>query len=252
MKALIIEDEPALSASLERQLRSLRPDITICGPLASVQEGLAYLSNHTDLDIIFSDIRLKDGLSFSIYDKEETDAMIVFTTAYDEYAVKAFEYNCADYLLKPIGNSDLERALAKCESGFSRLKRSQLRELSLDIVQGTVKYRKRIFLECGRDIIVVPVDDISYIFTERGITMANLKDGSHGMVSKSLSELFSGFAPDQFFRANRQTIVNLDCIERVSRNMPTSPYLVMRSPYQDITVSLSPEKASEIIKKLDS
>ena len=102
MKVLIIEDESLSAQALERTLMELRPDWDVAGRTTSIEASLRFLAEHKDMDIIFSDIRLDDGLSFAIFDKVETKAAVVFVTGYDEYAIRAFEYNCADYLMKPV------------------------------------------------------------------------------------------------------------------------------------------------------
>ena len=115
MQVLIIEDEKTIAQSLSNQLRTLRPEIEVVGIATSITESIAFIKQHDDLDIIFSDIRIDDGLSFNIFKEVTCDAMIVFTTAYDEYAIQAFDFNCVDYLLKPVTSKGLERALLKCE-----------------------------------------------------------------------------------------------------------------------------------------
>ena len=115
MKALIIEDESPISRMLEQKLHKLRPEIEIVGITTDIPESVSAIASNPDLDIIFADIRIDDGMSFSIFRQVSTEAQIVFTTAYDEYALKAFDYNCVDYLLKPVSEESLERALTRCE-----------------------------------------------------------------------------------------------------------------------------------------
>ena len=123
MKALIIEDERPIAEAFRGSLLFLRPEIEIVGVTTNIKDSVAAISANPDLDIIFSDIKIDDGLSFSVFDKVDTEAMVVFTTAYDEYALKAFDYNCVDYLLKPVSEEALQRALTKCHSGPELIKR---------------------------------------------------------------------------------------------------------------------------------
>ena len=133
MRVLIIEDEEVLARSLAAKLREIRPDIEIVGHTTSIQESISFLGIYKDIDIIFADIKIDDGLSFVIFDKLDVDAMIVFTTAYDEYALKAFSYNCADYLLKPISKEALEKTIVRCEKRLPHITPSQIKELSRDV-----------------------------------------------------------------------------------------------------------------------
>ena len=189
MKVLIIEDESLSAQALERTLMELRPDWDVAGRTTSIEASLRFLAEHKDMDIIFSDIRLDDGLSFAIFDKVETKAAVVFVTGYDEYAIRAFEYNCADYLMKPVQKADLEKALRRCEERFPRITPSMLKGMSGDILERKVKYRKRLLLEQGTMTLVAPVEDVSHIAVDPGGTRVFLKDGSNGYVDFSLAKL---------------------------------------------------------------
>lgn len=248
MKALIIEDEQTAVRRLTGLLEKLRPDIEVMGLLPSVKEAVAWFGANSDPDIVFSDIRLNDGLSFSIYDRVNTEAMIVFTTAFDEYAVKAFDYDCADYLLKPIGEKALERALERCEKRLPR----QIREIGRDIAEGNVKYRKRLFLISNQDLMIADVEEICYIFTERGYTLVHLRDGSSGMIETSLADVFSSLDPAVFYRANRQTIVNMGCVRKVAHGTGRNNLLILRQPYEKEAIKVTHKKAQEILKLLDN
>ena len=139
MKVWIIEDEKALSTALSQQLIRLRPDITIEGISTNIEDSIDAIRAYRDIDIIFADIKIDDGDSFSVFDEVETDAMVVFTTAYDEYALRAFDYNCADYLLKPISDEALEKTLEKCEKHLSRVTGQQIRAMSEDIALSAMR-----------------------------------------------------------------------------------------------------------------
>ena len=165
MKALIIEDEALSAQALEAKLKKLRPGIGILGTTSSIKESVAFLKEHGDVDVIFSDIRIDDGLSFAVFDRVQTSAMVVFVTGFDEYALKAFDYNCADYLLKPVSDEDLEDALKRCEDRSARLSPQGVKELSEDILARKVNYRKRLLLERGSLSLVAPVESVCLIFT---------------------------------------------------------------------------------------
>ena len=189
MKALIIEDERSISEVLKALLVSLRPDIEVVGVTTNIRDSVKAVSSNPDLDIIFSDIMIDDGLSFSVFDKVETGALVVFTTAYDEYALKAFDYNCVDYLLKPVSEEALQRALTKCETFQPRADKTIIKATSEAILNQEIKYRSRIFLEVGRETVIRNISDICYIYSEKGNTRVFISDGSWGSVDDSLIEI---------------------------------------------------------------
>ena len=251
MKVWIIEDERALSKALSQQLKRLRPEIEIAGISTGVKNTLAALRDHDDLDIIFADIKIDDGLSFSIFDKLETGAMVVFTTAYDEYALKAFDYNCADYLLKPISDEALEKALVRCERHLSRMSGAQVREMSGEIVRHDVKYRKRLFLDYGQGTLICPVSELAYVFTERGYTRVFMDDGRYGLTDNSLSILTESLDPTQFLRVNRQAIVNIDFVDAIERGPGRDFIAKLRAPFQDVEFAMTADKMKQLRMLLD-
>ena len=251
MKVLIIEDEALSAQALERSLKALRPDWEIAGRTTSIEASLRFLAEHQDLDIILSDIRLDDGLSFAIFDKVETKAEVVFVTGYDEYALRAFDYNCADYLMKPVQKADLEKALQRCEKRFPRLTPSMLKDMSSDILQRKVNYRKRLLLEQGTRTLVTPVEEVSHIAADTGGTKAFLKDGTYGYVSGSLSQLEGELNPEHFTRVNRQFIVALEAIEAFD-DLPAKREcaLVLKNPYGGVEIHITIPKRKELYERL--
>lgn len=243
MKILIIEDEATQAAALEAKLRRLRQDIDIAGCTTSIKNSIAFLENHPDIDIIFSDIKIDDGLSFSVFDRVRTEAMVVFITAFDEYALKAFDYNCADYILKPVSDAALERALTRCESRFERIGGDEISTMSREILHHEVTVRKRIFLQKGQQLLIINTDDICYITTERGYTKAFLADGNWGTPNThSLLDLAASLDKKKFFRANRQTIVNIEKIKSIDAGEGRSSIITLDAPYSDTEIPLTTER----------
>lgn len=251
MKVWIIEDERALSKALSDQLRRLRPEIEIVGISTGIKNTLATLPGYHDLDIIFADIKIDDGLSFSIFDKLETEAMVVFTTAYDEYALKAFDYNCADYLLKPISDEALGKTLIRCERHLSRMSGAQVREMSGEIAHYELKYRKRLFLDRGQGTLICPVSRLAYIFTEKGCTRAFMDDGRYGLTDNSLNILFESLDPALFFRVSRQAIVNIDFVEAIDHGLGRDFIAKLRAPFQEVGLAMTAEKMKQLKALLD-
>ncbi len=246
MKVWIIEDERALSQAFSEQLRRLRPEIEIEGISTGVKNTLAVLQGHDDFDIIFADIKIADGLSFSIFDKLETEAMVVFTTAYDEYALKAFDYNCADYLLKPISDESLEKALIRCEKHLTRMSGAQVQQMSGEIVRREVKYRKRLFLDYGHGTLICPVSKLAYVFTERGYTRVFMDDGRYGLTDKPLCDLTESLDPTHFLRVNRQSIVNIDFVDAIDHGSGRDFIAKLRAPFQKIGLEMTSEKMKQL------
>lgn len=247
---MIIEDEPEIARSLADDLRKLRPNIEIVGTTSDIMGSVRMIDAHRDLDIIFADIKIDDGMSFRIFEQADTDAMVVFTTAYDEFALKAFEYNCADYLLKPIAMEDLERALAKCESRGPNLSPDFMRQMSSQLVNGNVGYRKRIILEKGADLVIRDVDELCYIITEKGYVTAFFKDGFTSELNDSLTNLSKSLDPTRFMRINRQVLVNLECVDRISYGDGRDYIVKLKAPYESASFIVTAETKKRILQQI--
>ena len=241
MKALIIEDERPISDALKGSLLSLRPDIEIIGVTTNIKDSVGAITANPDLDIIFSDIKIDDGLSFSVFSEVETDAMVVFTTAYDEYALKAFDYNCIDYLLKPVSEEALRRALSKCESFRPKVDKETIKSTSEAVINKDIKYRRKILLEIGRDIIIRNVSDICYIFSEKGNTRVFVSDGIWGSIDNSLIDIIHSLPPSVFYRVNRQALVNINCIDRMVPGLGRESYVCLKAPFNKVQLKITQE-----------
>lgn len=250
MKVLIVEDELPISLSMRALLCELRPSIEIVGIATSISDSVRMISSHPDLDIIFSDIKLDDGLSFSVFDKVSTDAIIIFTTAYDEFALKAFDYNCVDYLMKPVSKDSLERALTKCEKHISKTDSFALKALAEEIRSQKLSYRKKILLERGSEILVCDVCDVCYIFSEKGDTRAFLDNGSWGSVDCSLVELSKSLSSKVFFRVNRQAIINIEFLNKIAPGPGRDSIILLKAPYDKQQFLITQERKKELLDVL--
>ena len=219
MKAVIIEDEKIAADLLKNLIYQLDEDIEVITTLQTVEDSIEWLSNNQHPDILFVDIHLADGSSFSIFEKIEVKCPIVFTTAYDEYALKAFEVNSIDYLLKPINKDDLQRALNK----YKNLKGE---ELDLDYKKFVshfltdterVSNYKKYFLVPERDkLIPLAAKDIAYVYIDLKLIKAVTFSSKIHYLNQNLDEMMNQLNPKMFFRANRQYIVAHDAIKDVS------------------------------------
>lgn len=210
MKVLIIEDESVAAVKLEQMLYECDPSIVICGKTGSVKESVRWLMNNS-ADLIFLDIQLSDGLSFSIFEQVSVNTPVIFTTAYDEYAIKAFKLNSISYLLKPIRKEDLEESLRKYAS-IKGLYGIDLESLLSRIRGNDPEYKKRFLIQTGNRIRKVEATEIAYCFTEDKTVFIRTFDGAVLPMDYSLDRLQEMLNPEMFFRINRKYIVNIGSI----------------------------------------
>jgi two-component system LytT family response regulator len=216
MRILIIEDEPLVALSLAKVLAELEPKADISGPLSSVKESMEWLKSNRQPDLILSDIQLSDGISLDIFSDRYSSYPVIFTTAYNEYAIRAFKLNSIDYLLKPVEKSELKTALRKyylLQSKFSNeVYLRQMTNLFLNFNQGQ-KYKERFAVHLGRSISFVLVTDIAFFIKEDLIYLINREGKKFITDLRSLDEAEELLDPQYFYRANRQYLVQLAAIE---------------------------------------
>ncbi|WP_330744840.1 LytR/AlgR family response regulator transcription factor [Chryseobacterium sp. CP-77] len=242
-KVLIVEDERPNADRLKRLLLKLRPHIEILSVEDSITSAVHWLENNVVPDVIMMDVRLADGLSFEIFNKHEVKSAVIFTTAYDEYAVQAFKYNSVDYLLKPIEEEELDAALKRYETFMEAVPVvGTAIEGLLNYIQPK-DYRKR-FLIAHRDgYKTVLAEDILYFYTELGISKAMLNTGVVENVPQTLEELEKQLDPKFFFRANRQFIIHINSVKQILNHFNGKLKLELRKQ-PDMEVIVSREKAS--------
>ncbi|MBQ2906984.1 MAG: response regulator transcription factor [Bacteroidales bacterium] len=218
MKAVIIEDERLAADLLKNIIKQLDEDIEIITTLQTIEDSVEWLNNNEHPDIMFVDIHLADGSSFSIFEKTEVRCPIVFTTAYDEYALKAFEVNSIDYLLKPINKDDLQRALNKYKNFKGDNKDLDYKKfVNRFLSERNVNNYKEYFLVPERDkLIPLAAKDIAYIYIDLRLIKAVTFSGKVHYLNQNLDEMMNQLNPKKFFRANRQYIVAHESIKDVS------------------------------------
>lgn len=218
MKAVIIEDEKIAADLLRNLINQLDENIEVVTTLQTVEDSIEWLENNQHPDIMFVDIHLADGSSFSIFEKTEVRCPIVFTTAYDEYALKAFEVNSIDYLLKPINKDDLQRALNKYKNLKGDNKDLDYKKfVSRFLNEGNVNNYKEYFLVPERDkLIPLAAKDIAYIYIDLKLIKAVTFSRKVYYLNQNLDEMMNQLNPKNFFRANRQYIVAHESIKDVS------------------------------------
>lgn len=213
---LIIEDENPASKRLTQLILQQRPQAKIVEVIDSVEGAATWFNTFDAPDLVFMDIQLSDGLSFDIFSRAEVPAPVIFTTAYDQYTLKAFKVNSVDYLLKPIDPEELEQAFEK----FDRLHRQipaydqgAIAQVLASITQK--EYKSRFLVKVGQQLTYIPVTEVSYFYSEDGIVHALCKNGKRHILDYTLDQLQSVVDPATFFRVNRKIIISVDSIHKI-------------------------------------
>jgi DNA-binding LytR/AlgR family response regulator len=215
IRTLIIEDEEPAALRLEKLLKLIDEEIQIIEKLDSIESSVKWLNENPHPDLIMLDIQLADGLSFEIFKKVTIESFIVFTTAYDEFAIKAFELNSIDYLLKPVNKEKLSDAVAKYKKLSGKKPEFKLDEIINLIEQKKGGYKKRFAITIGAHIKSVEVEEISYFYSLDKNTFLCTFEGNNFPVDFSLDKLEELLGPENFFRISRQNIVNFKSIKKI-------------------------------------
>lgn len=214
MKVLIVEDETAAYETLEAILMDIDPSIQVVANTESVNQTVKWLQNNAEPDLILMDIHLSDGASFLIFDRIKVETPIIFTTAYNEYAIDAFKQNSIDYLLKPIKQDELERALDK----FKKWTQNDILDYLSRLPQLAPKpqYNNKILIPIKDKLLPISIGDISFFYTTDKSTILTLKDGKSYPISKTLDQIYSTLNPTDFFRANKQYIIARNSVNDIT------------------------------------
>lgn len=249
MKILIIEDEKITANDLIYSIKEVRPNFEIIKIVPSVKSAIAFLTTHPPIDLIFSDIQLSDGLSFDIYKKVEVEVPVIFCTAYDDYALNAFEANGIAYLLKPFTTEAIEKAIEKFEK-LTQLKTNKLTELIHFMEQSNVPTPSpSILIYQGEKIIPVNFDKIAIIYLQNGVVKIHTFDHQVFIASKTLEELTKMQNP-HFFRANRQYLIHRKAIKNAAKYFNRKLVLHLNFPFQE-KIIISKERASVFLDWLE-
>ena len=214
MKALIIEDEVLAAQSLQKLITEVAPDTEVIATLQSIEESVAWFDENPMPDLVFMDIHLADGSSFAIFEQVQITCPIIFTTAYDEYALKAFEVSSIDYLLKPINRNDLTRAMNKFNAFVGEKSNNNEAIDALMRQIGMKKNYKSCFLVPERDkLIPIATANIAYFYIDTKTVKAITLDEHTYYMSQTLDDIMLQLNPDDFFRANRQFIVSRKAVK---------------------------------------
>lgn len=215
MKAIIIEDEKLSAEHLETLLKKIDPKIEVIARFDSIKKSVEEFNKGLSADLLFVDIHLADGLSFDIFSQTKISAPIIFTTAFDEYAIKAFKVNSIDYLLKPVGIDDLKNALEKFKHINSDRQTTIIENISQAYQNLNKQYKNRFMVKIGDTISSIKNEDIAYFISEDGAVLL-ISGSKRYVIDYTLDTLESMLSPDSFFRINRKVIMNIGAIKKVS------------------------------------
>jgi two-component system response regulator LytT len=247
MKILIVEDEAAAARRLKKMILDIHPDEQIINELDSVESAVRWFSNNPSPDLVFMDIQLADGLCFDIFKQVEVTAPVIFVTAYDEYAIRAFEVNAIAYLLKPVKATDLENAMKKLVK--SKAKALPDYQKLLESIHLPGEYQKRLLIKIGQSIRAVEIADIAYFFTQdKIVTLVNFENRKYP-TDYTLDELEELLNPEEFFRINRQFIISSKSI-REMYVISKSRVKVIMNPPCEMDTAVSAERSAAFKKWL--
>lgn len=253
MKILIVEDEELAVKKLVKTLNGVESSAEIIGITDSIKSTVEWLQENPQPDLILMDIELADGQSFEIFNLTEVKSPVVFTTSYDEYALKAFKVNSIDYLLKPVQKEDLEKALNK----FRNLSAKQQDDSNGTSLEKIVKelqqklqpkeYRKRFLVKNGQKLVSIEVDDIRYFFSDGRLNFFKTADNKKFVVDYTMDELEDMLDPEKYFRTSRSFYVSINSIDKIEDYFGNRLILQLK-PLVDKEALVSREKVSDFKK----
>ena len=250
MKVLIVEDEKPAADKLIRLLNKIDEDLTVTGVLETVEDSINCLQHNPSPDLIFMDIQLDDGICFEIFETIKVETPVIFTTAYDKYAVRAFKVNSVDYLLKPIDENDLRNALNKFRSlHFNNT--GSFKKIDSLVKEFSKQYKNRFLVKVGEHYKSIAVNDICYFYIAERNTFLKTAAGKTFVIDYSLEHVENMIDPAKFFRINRKHIVNIDAINDVISFSSSRLVLRLTNNQKSDDFVVSREKVSEFKKWMD-
>ena len=252
MKILIIEDEDLAVKKLQKTLAATNVEAEVVGTADSIRSSVEWLQQNPAPDLILMDIELADGQSFEIFNLTEVKSRVIFTTSYDEYALKAFKVNSVDYLLKPVQKEELQAALDK----FTRLRNSSKPDINIDSLVKELQqklqhkeYRKRFLVKHAQKLVSIEVDDIAYFYSDGRLNFFKTNDNRKFVVDYTMDELEDMLDPDKYFRISRSFYVAINSVDKIEEYFGNRLILTVK-PVVDKEALVSREKVTEFKKWL--
>jgi DNA-binding LytR/AlgR family response regulator len=251
MKVLIVEDEPQAAARLEKLLGEILADLTIGAKVDSVTKAVRWFQNNPAPDVVLMDIQLADGLSFEIFEKCKVECPVIFTTAYDQYALKAFKVNSVDYILKPVDKDELSNALKKVRaSGKSPQTEELLINIGAAVKMLMKKFKTRFVIKVGEHLRTIEVENIHYFFSQDKATFCVTSDNRNFILDFTIEQLEDMLDPEHFFRINRKYLVKASAIQDIISYSNSRLRLVLKGS-DDADIIVARERVQEFRQWLD-
>jgi len=248
MNIIIIEDEQLAAERLKKMILSYDPEINVIYTGDSVKSSVTWLQNNKHPDLAFFDIQLADGISFEILEQVQLDCPVIFTTAYDEYAIRAFKVNSVDYLLKPIDDDELAGAIDKFKANSRKKDKStnpfETETLDRAMKMLTNKYKSRFVIKVGEHIKFISTDDILYFYSMEKATYLATRDNFHYVLDQSLENLEQIIDPSKYFRINRKYLISTDGILDIISYSNSRLKIKLKYPPEDLVI-VSREKVQD-------
>lgn len=250
MRIVIIEDETPALKRLQRMVMTACPQAEIIATYDSVEDSVAGLNVLSEIDLIFMDIQLADGISLDIFQKVKVTAPVIFTTAFDHYAVKAFKVNSIDYLLKPVDEKELAAAISKFEARQQSVSEPDYHQIIQAIREQKQPFKQRFLVKTAGRLTFVPTNEVAYFFSDDGNTFLTTNGRDRFLIENTLEEIEGMLDPSVFFRISRKMIMSLHSIKRIEPHL-NNRYVLEVHPEFEEEVVVSRQRSAEFRQWLD-
>ena len=256
MKAIIIEDEKFVAKELATKISEVDSSIEIIEVLSSVKQATQWFKTNPEPELVFADIQLSDGVSFDLFEKFNLACPIIFTTAYNEYAIRAFKVNSMDYLLKPVDRIELKAAIEKSKKTMLNNSKNSIDfQKIIDAINGSdhkkTLYKEHFMANLRNSSVIIKVSDIAYFVRDNLNYLVTFEGQKYILDYTTLEEIEELIDPDIFYRINRQVIVNIQAINTLHNSMNYKMTIKLKSPNHTLSIDISREKAPLFKKWLD-
>jgi DNA-binding LytR/AlgR family response regulator len=249
MNLLIIEDEPQAAQRVERLVKAILTDVKIADVLDSVKSSVQWFKTNPSPDLVIMDIQLADGISFHIFEQCQVTSPVIFTTAYDEYALKAFKVNSIDYILKPVDSDELKAAIQKYKS-MTATPEKMLESIGYAVQMLTKKYKERFVIKVGEHLKSIEANDILFFFSLEKTTFAQTAEGRKHILDFTIDQLDGLLDTSKFFRINRRYLVNVKSIQDMISHTNSRLKLILKT-CDDPDVIVARERVQDFKNWLD-
>ncbi len=254
LKVLIVEDEYHAQKELKRLLIANDHNILVLEVIDSVEDAIDWINNNPAPDLMFFDIQLADGHSFEVFKKVNTKAPVIFTTAYDEFAIQAFKVNSIDYLLKPLKQEELNSAIDKYMSSKYSEERNDstidIKQIEQLLLLNKPKFKSRFITKIGDQIVHISIDDIAFFKAEDNVTFVVTNRNKQYIIDQSLDNIVSVIDPDKFYRVNRSIITHINSIKKINKYFNSRLHLELE-PQLETTVLISRVRVPDFLNWID-